>query len=119
MKKLTVGKVLRYIIFWGLIAAFIWLVISRFTEIASIIQTVLQGKWWLVLGAFLLQLGVFFVMAKLYQAGFLLVGVQSRLREIIPLLFAGIFANVAAPVGGTRGVVLFFDGVERRGKAGG
>lgn len=118
MKKITFGKVLRYVIFWGLVAAFIWLIISRFTEIRNIVQTILSGKLWLVAIAFCLQLGVFFIMSKLYQAGFVLVGVKFRLREILPLLFAGIFANVAAPMGGTTGMILFVDEAERRGKSG-
>ncbi len=104
-------------LFWLLVIAFVWLVVSRFTEIEKVAKTLMTGKWEWVLAAALLQVLYYIVYTALYQSGFDLVGVRSRLRELIPVTFASIFVNVAAPVGGTSGMALFIDDARRRGQS--
>ncbi len=118
MDKKTRGKLIKYLVLWALVALFIWFIITHFAEIQNVARTISQGEWSLVLLAAALQLIVFFLNSKLYQVCFRLVGVQSRLREILPLLFASLFANVAAPIGGASGMMLFVDDAYRRGKSG-
>jgi phosphatidylglycerol lysyltransferase len=104
-------------ILWVLIIAFVWLVITRFTEIQKLVDVLLQGQWQWVLAAALLQ-ALFFVMyAALYQAAFDTVEVESRVGELIPVLLSSWFVNVVAPSGGASSAALFADDAARRGQS--
>ena len=86
-------------IFWILAVLFLWVVISRFSEIKRLAETLVGGQWqWVALAA-LLQVAYYIIYTALYQSAFLTVGVQSRLSELLPVTFASIFMNVAAPSG--------------------
>jgi len=104
-------------LFWILVIAFVWVVVSRFTEIEKLAETLAKGKWEGVLVAALLQVVYYIIYTALYQSGFDIVGVESQLRDLFPLTFASIFVNVAAPAGGTSGMALFVDDARRRGQS--
>ena len=87
-------------IFWILVVLFLWVVISRFSEIKRLAETLVGGQWQWVAVAALLQVAYYIIYTALYQSAFLTVGVQSRLSELLPVTFASIFMNVAAPSGG-------------------
>ncbi len=107
----------RRLVFWLLIIAFVWVVISRFTEIEKLIETLGQGQWQWVLAAALLQVVYYIVFTGLYQSAFYTVEVESRVSELLPVMFASIFVNVAAPTGGASGAALFVDDAARRGQS--
>jgi phosphatidylglycerol lysyltransferase len=104
-------------LFWLLVIAFIWVVVSRFTEVEKLVETLAQGQWEWVLAAALLQVVYYLVYTGLYQSAFYTVEVESRIRELLPVMFASIFVNVAAPTGGASGAALFVDDVARRGQS--
>jgi uncharacterized protein (TIRG00374 family) len=105
-------------LFWLLVIAFaVWLVASR-TEVGKLAETLAQGKWQWVLLAAALQLGHYVAFALMVQCAFQTVGVRSHLTELVPVTFASLFVNVAAPVGGASGVALFVDDAARRGQSG-
>ncbi len=104
-------------IFWILVVLFLWVVISRFSEIKKLADTLLVGQWQWVAVAALLQVVYYIIYTALYQSAFLIVGVQSRLGELLPVTFASIFMNVAAPSGGASSVALFADDAARRGQS--
>ena len=104
-------------IFWILVVLFVWVVISRFSEIKKLAETLLGGQWQWVAVAALLQVVYYIIYTALYQSAFLTVGVQSRLIELLPVTFASIFMNVAAPSGGASSVALFADDAARRGQS--
>lgn len=107
----------RWII-WILVITFLWIVVSRFTEIEQLAKTLAEGEWQWVGIAALLQ-GVYYVVyTGLYQSAFYTVEVQSRVVELLPVTFASIFLNVAAPSGGASGAALFVDDAVRRGQSG-
>ena len=58
----------RRMLFWLLIVVFVWLVVSRFTEIEKLTKTLAQGKWQWVLVAAGLQAVYYVVYAALYQS---------------------------------------------------
>ena len=103
--------------FWLLIIAFLWVVISRFTEIEKLIQTLAQGQWQWVLVAALLQVVYYIVFSALYQASFHTVEVESRVRDLLPVTLGSIFVHVVAPSGGASGIALFVDDAVRRGQS--
>lgn len=104
-------------IFWILVVLFVWVVISRFSEIKKLAETLTGGQWQWVAVAALLQLIYYITYTALYQSAFQTVGVHSRLRELLPVTFASIFMNVAAPSGGASSVALFADDAARRGQS--
>lgn len=95
---------------------FLWLVVSRFTELEQLKNTLAQGKWELVLLAILLQMGYFTVFAWSYQAAFHTVDIPSRTRDLIPVTLGSLFINVVIPAGGAGGAALFTEDLGRRGK---
>lgn len=104
-------------LFWLLIIGFIWLSVSRLTEIQKLTDTLAQGRWQWVAVAALLQLLYYLVFTSLYRAAFATVEVQSRLRDLLPVTFASIFINVVAPSAGASGAALFVDDAARRGQS--
>ena len=57
-------------LFWLLIAAFIWVVITRAAEIKNLATVLAQGQWEWVLAAALLQVAYYVVLAASYQSAF-------------------------------------------------
>ncbi len=106
----------RRLILWGLVLAFIWLLMARLNDIEQLARTLLQGQWAWVLAAAVLQLAYFVIFAWIYKVAFAAVGVESRMGELVPLTFSSIFINVAAPSGGMSGAALFVDDAARRGE---
>ncbi len=102
---------------WLLLIGFVWVVVSRYTEIEELFRILGQGQLLWVLAAALLQMGYYTVFAALYQAAFHTVEVKSRLRELLPLMFASVFVNVAAPAAGASAMALFMDDSARRGES--
>src|SRR5512137_2509893 len=100
-------------IFWLLVIIFLWVVISRFSDITKLAETLMKGQWQWVLAAVLFVVVYFTAYTGIYYSAFQTVGVQSRLLELIPLTFISIFMNVAAPIGGASGMAVFVDDASR------
>jgi glycosyltransferase 2 family protein len=106
----------RWII-WLLIISFLWLVISRMTEIAYLADTLSKGQWQWVWVAIFLQVIYYLNLAALYRSAFNTVGVQARIRDLAPVTFASLFVNVAVPTAGASGAALFVDEATHRGQS--
>ena len=104
-------------LFWILIIAFLWVVISRFADIEKLVKTLEGGQWQWVAVAGLLQILYYIVYTWLYQSAFDTVEVRSRIGELLPVTFASIFVNVAAPTAGASGAALFVDDARHRGES--
>jgi uncharacterized protein (TIRG00374 family) len=102
---------------WLLIAIFGLIVISRFTEIAKLAETLARGRWQWVLAAALLQVGRYVLLTAVYWSSFDVAGVESRMRELLPVVFASLFVSVAAPVAGAGGLALLVDDALQRGQS--
>lgn len=104
----------RQILFWILIAVFIGIVVTHLSDIAKLGKTLAQGRWEWVVAAAALQFVRYVIFAILYWSSFDIVGVKSRILELLPVVFASVFVNVAAPVAGVGGLALFVDDAARR-----
>ncbi len=94
------------------------LVASRFTNARYFLSVLSQGRWpWLV-AAILGHLVYFTFYALLYRFAFDAVEVKSRMRELVPVLFASIFINAIAPTGGAGAAAVFVDDAIQRGQSG-
>jgi len=107
----------RRLILWLLIIFFVWLVVTRFTEIEKLALTLAHGKWEWVLAAVLVQALYFSVFAGSYWAAFSTVEVKSRWIDLLPVVFGSLFVNVVVPTGGASGAALFADDAARRGQS--
>jgi phosphatidylglycerol lysyltransferase len=104
-------------IFLVLIVLFLWVVVSRFTELEQLKNTLAQGQWSWVLAAIFSQMVFYTVFSASYQAAFSTVGISTRTRDLIPVVLGSLFVNVVLPSGGAGGAALFADDLSRRGKS--
>jgi len=95
---------------------FLWVALSRFTELEQLKNTLAQGKWELVLAAMVVQAVYYWVFTWSYQSAFDTVGVSTRTRDLLPVTLGSLFVNVVVPVGGAGGAALFAEDLARRGQ---
>ena len=95
---------------------FLWVVVSRFTELEQLKNTLAGGQWSWVLAAILSQMVYYTVFASSYQAAFYTVGINTRTRDLIPVTLGSLFVNVVVPAGGAGGAALFAEDLAKRGK---
>jgi len=106
----------RWII-WLLIISFLWLVISRMTEIEYLANTLSRGQWQWIWVAIFIQVIYYLNLAVLYRSAFNTVGVDTRIRDLVPVTFASLFVNVAVPTAGASGAALFVNDATYRGQS--
>jgi phosphatidylglycerol lysyltransferase len=95
---------------------FIGLVLFRFDqpqELRRILGAIRLDR---VLESLACQIVYFAVFAASFHAAFSTVGIPTRTRDLIPLMFGSVFVNVVVPAGGPGGAALFAEDFARRGK---
>lgn len=95
--------------------AFVWLIVSQFTEVEKLARTLAQGQWQWVLAAAVLQVAYYLVFTGTYQAAFYTLGIKRKLFELVPVTLGSLFVNVVTPTASTAGTALFVDDAARRG----
>jgi phosphatidylglycerol lysyltransferase len=104
---------------WMLLALtvlFLWVVVSRFTELEQLRHTLQQGQWAWILAALLSQAIYFIVFTASYQAAFATLDIPTRTRDLIPVTLGALFVNMVVPAGIAGGTALFAQDLARRGK---
>ncbi|MEW5872104.1 MAG: flippase-like domain-containing protein [Chloroflexota bacterium] len=109
---------MRRLLFWFLVAAFLWALSTQSEELTSLIETLLEGHWDWVLGAALLQVFYFYVFTAAFQSAFDAVEIKTKISNLLPVTLGSLFVNAVAPAGGAAGVALYVDDVSRRGNSG-
>jgi len=93
----------------------VYLIYSRFAEAQKVVQTLQQGHFlWLIL-ATLTQLAWLANLALTYRYVYRLLGMESTLGQLLPLVATSNFINLAAPSAGVGGVAVFVSDARRRG----
>ena len=93
----------------------IYLIYSRFAEAQQVVETLQQGRFlWLGL-AVLTQLAWLVSLAVNYRFVYRLLGMNSSLGELLPLVATSNFVNVVAPSAGVGGIAVFISDARRRG----
>lgn len=100
---------LRRLVFWLLMGAFLWFVIHNLSDIQNVLSVLRLGRWQWIMVAALLQVGYYSLYAVLYQTTFRIVGFPTRFREVFPLVLSSLAINVATPTGGAASTLLFMD----------
>ena len=98
-----------------LAVAFVWLVVSHFTEVKKLAETLAHGQWQLVLAAAALQVVYYLTFTATYQSAFYALGIKRKVLELVPVALGSLFVNVVAPTASTAGAALFVDDAARRG----
>jgi len=99
-----------------LTALFIYVIVTRYKELVQLKTTVAQGQLWLVVAAMLVQLVYYVAFSWSYQSAFDTVEIETRTRDLIPVMLGSLFVNVVVPAGGAGGMALFTEDLARRGK---
>ncbi len=93
----------------------VYLVVTRFTEVEQIAETLSRANpGWIAL-AVLVQLLWAAVVAVTYKFTYRLVGMQATFLQLLPLDIASTFINIVAPSGGVGGVAIFIADARHRG----
>jgi uncharacterized membrane protein YbhN (UPF0104 family) len=118
MKDSKIGLGGRRWLFLLALVGLTLLVVTRFANLQNVAETLSQGLWPWVVAGFIMHFIFFFLYALLYQSGFSTVGVRSRARDLLPLVFAAVFVNAIAPTAGAGAGALFVDDAVQRGQSG-
>jgi uncharacterized protein (TIRG00374 family) len=118
MKDSKIGLGGRRWLFLLALVGLTLLVVTRFANLQNVAETLSQGLWPWVLAGVIVHFFFFILYAALYQASFFTVGVKSRIRDLLPLVFAAVFVNAIAPSGGAGAGALFVDDAVQRGQSG-
>lgn len=90
-------------------------VITRFTEVQAISETLQRGDWRFLILALGVQ-GLWLVnVAISYRTIFSLLGIEEKVPKLILAAAASNFVNVVAPTGGVGGVTVFVSEAKRNG----
>ena len=104
-------------IFWVLIAAFLWLMVSRQTEIQKVTGPLIRGQLAWILAAALLQVLYYAVFAAMFKSAFFTVDVKSKIRDLLSVTLGALFINMVAPTWGMAGAALYVDDAAHRGES--
>lgn len=96
---------------------FLWALISRFTELEQLNQTLQQGQWSWILAAFFSQTLYFISFTSSFQAAFKTLGIQTRTRDLLPVTLGSLFVNMVVPAGIAGGTALFAQELARKGQS--
>jgi uncharacterized protein (TIRG00374 family) len=118
-QKLDLKKAKKFRwIFWLLIIAFIWFIVTKQTEIKKLVHVFSQGKWEWILTALLVQILYYVFYALMLRSAFSAVETQWQFLEILPLTVIAVFINTVTPTAGSAGIALFSRDATRRGRSG-
>jgi phosphatidylglycerol lysyltransferase len=94
---------------------FIWVIVSHFTEVKKLVETLAKGQWQWVLAAAALQVIYYLIFAATYQSAFYVLGIRRKVLELVPVTLGALFVNVVTPTASTAGAALFVDDAARHG----
>lgn len=95
---------------------FLWAVISHFTELEQLKNTLQHGQWNWILVALFSQIAYFVVFTASYQAAFATLDIPTRTRDLIPVTLGALFVNLVVPVSIAGSTTLFAQDLAQRGK---
>ncbi|MGE5251150.1 MAG: flippase-like domain-containing protein, partial [Bacteroidota bacterium] len=95
---------------------FLWALVSRFTQLEQLKNTLQHGQWTWILAALVSQVLYFAVFTASYQAAFATLDIQTRTRDLIPVTLGALFVNLVVPAGIAGGTALFAQDLRRRGQ---
>jgi len=95
---------------------FLWALVSRFTELEELKNTLQQGQWSWILAAFFFQAFYFIAYTASFQAAFEALDIRTRTRDLLPITLGSLFVNMVVPVSIAGSTALFTQTFARQGK---
>src|SRR5215207_5388098 len=95
---------------------FLWALVSRFTELEELKNTLQQGQWSWILAALFFQTFYFLAYTSSYQAAFEALHINTRTRDLLPITLGALFVNMIVPVSIAGSAALFAQHIARRGQ---
>ncbi len=108
---------MRRWIVWGLLVAFVWFAVTRYTQIEEMSRIIVRGQLVWILAAAALQVVFYVLFTGIFHSAFEVVGVKSRLWPLIPVTLAVVFVGTVAPGAGVSGLAVFVDDARSRGES--
>ncbi len=106
----------RYWFLLLVLGILVWVIVRYQDQLIQLVETLLLAQVpWLLL-ALGLQVLYYGFLAATYQASFAVVGIESRLLELVPVTIASIFANMI-PSAGAGGLAVFVAYISRSGQS--
>jgi uncharacterized protein (TIRG00374 family) len=93
----------------------VYLILSRFTELQQVADTLGRGQFLWLLLALALQFTSLGNAALMYKYIYRLLGMPGRLTHLLPLSVTSNFINTVAPSGGVGGMAVFINDARRHG----
>ncbi len=112
MKRLR--SVIPSLVYLFLISAFLYALYTYREQLASIVEVLQAGVWYLMLAAVVTLAAAMYNQAVLYATIYTLLELPSHRHEMLPLYLVRRFVLVAAPSGGFSGWVPFLQFARRR-----
>jgi len=110
---------MRKFIFFAVISLTVFLIITRFTEVQSITETIKTGDWRFLIIALILEFLWLFNIALSYKFIFSSLGLKERIPKLVILSSAANFVNVVAPTGGIGGMAVLINNAKQKGDSSG
>jgi phosphatidylglycerol lysyltransferase len=95
---------------------FLWGLVSRFTELEQLRNTLKEGQWAWIFAALFSQSLYFLVYSASYQSAFATLDIRTRTRELVPFTLGALFVNMVVPAGIAGSTGLFAAELKRRGQ---
>jgi len=110
---------MRKFIFFAVISLTVFFIITRFTEVQSITETIKTGDWRFLIIALILEFLWLFNIALSYKFIFSSLGLKERIPKLVILSSAANFVNVVAPTGGIGGMAVLINNAKQKGDSSG
>ncbi|MBC7804736.1 MAG: flippase-like domain-containing protein [Akkermansiaceae bacterium] len=104
----------RIALFAGLFLIVIAVIYSRQKEALEVWNTLRAGNPGLIAAAMAVQVVYWTTFAAMYQTSYRVVGLQSRVRDLLPVWLGSLFVSIAAPAAAP---AVFMDDAVRRGQS--
>ncbi|MBC8134717.1 MAG: flippase-like domain-containing protein [Fibrella sp.] len=105
---------LRIVFFVGLFIIVVVVVYARQKEALDVWNTLRAGNPWLIAAAMGVQVLYWIAFAAMYQTSYHVVGLRSRVRDLLPVWLGSLFVSIAAPAAAP---AVFMDDAVRRGQS--
>lgn len=106
---------IRRLLFWVIVAALLWVFLTRYEDLQALAETLTQGQWqWVVLAAGL-EVGYIVSYTAAFQTAYSAAGIMIQMWDVLPVFLGSMVLDAVSPVGSAAGVALFIDDALRRG----
>jgi len=99
----------RRLLFWAVVIGAVLFLAAHIAEIAVFARSLMGAEKGWLLAAVGLQAVYFVLYAECYRSAFMVVDTPRPMRQMLPAVFAALFANVVTPTAGAAGPALIID----------